>query len=851
MQKRSTDHHSSVQRLRPLFESVQPARPVLLLGAGASFRAGIPLAEDATKRIVREACAQKLFGTNNVAKVKLGDIMRFLSEQSWFIPGQDRLAENFPLAVEHLLVPREYRKNFFSRELRPVNGLSDGYRALARLAQRGLWRTALTTNFDACLVDAIGELTPHIHRPIEINKTVADSLSFTMFGRNPQVVYLHGAVESYTDKNTHDEIANLPKILVDDVIKPLLASSPLVVVGYRGAEPSVMQGIFNALLHDTGRFRCGVYWCDLTGRAPHEAVQALQQALGTNFVPLTIDGFDELFVDLDLALKSNDIYAQLSRESQISASQDAPEDECPLLDTSIDELDHDLILATLVTYCEKVGRPAVDRQSMFGLLREQGLATIVNEILIPTLGGFLLFGIDVQNKFPQCCVELTFSGKKRQIIKGNLIHQFHSLIRILGDTEVNQPLRIKTNASSQTKRAYHERSITEMVVNLLVHRDYKNGEHSKINVQEGRLIRFENPGGLPEQLVQELGPDENGQFQPIRSKTHLRNGALADIFYGLGPMDKRGSGLCDAVQLMKEQGGNARYAIYDSNSHFVAELLQARQDAPNVSETAVALNPYGTYITNHLRFKVLPPSISTIELSPGVRPKFQTGEDLLGAPAIDTPIFIIQKERIASFSSAAKILGPTFSGKVSDFGYFSSQPGGHSTLAYLLRVHFVRYLARFSNQGLFVEAGGHRAFFIKVGDETPKIRYNTAKRKGIEREMVKRREVRTDIYHENEGIAFDVVRFDGGWALEIKPFYMFTESDGRTPLPGWRRGRLSTSRMRFDRNQAVRSDLGFWARYLSVESSVVQLCPTQDYDLLLEGAFHEVDVLDITGNEIS
>jgi len=110
--------------------------------------------------------------------------------------------------------------------------------------------------------------------------------------------------------------------------------------------------------------------------------------------------------------------------------------------------------------------------------------------------------------------------------------------------------------------------------------------------------------------------------------------------------------------------------------------------------------------------------------------------------------------------------------------------------------------------------------------------------------MVKRRESKKDVFHENEGFAFDVIRFQGDWAVQIKPFYMFTEADGRTPLPPYRRTKLSTSRMRFDRNQAVVSDLGFWSRYLARGAATVQLCPTGDYDLLMAGAFHEIEIFD-------
>lgn len=835
---RSEPHRRAVRQLASLFEASQSARPVFLLGAGASFRSGVPLADEAVQRIAREVYAKQRLGTNSTARVMPGDVARFLSEQPWFIADPHRRGDNFPLAVRHLLIPREYRREFFSRELRAFNGTSKGYGSLARLAQRGLWRIAMTTNFDGCIVDAVNDLAPHVPRPVEINHTPEDHVAFSLYGRSPQIVYLHGAVDSYTDLNTDVETEDLPTRVVE-LLRQVLTSSPLVVVGYRGGEASVMSGLFQALMQQTGNFRCGVYWCDL-GRAPlHPRVDALKQAIGDNFINLTIEGFDELLVDLDEALGEQDVYHPVKAEpspSPLTANR-------PL---NLNDLDQDLIVAKLAEYCETVARPRVDRTRMWGLLGEIGLVTAgeANE-LVPTAEGLLLFGKDVQSVFPQACVDLTYAGKKRRLIRGNLIQQFNELRLILDDPAVNPELRVKTSASSQKRRAYNARSITEMIVNMLVHRDYSIGEASRIDVEEGQRIRFVNPGGLPEPVLKRLAPNKDGEFAPVRSVTDIRNYSIADVFYGIGPMDKRGSGLCDAQELMLEHGGTARYSVEDRNAYFVAELLQARQQAPGASETAVALHPFGVYVTNHLRFDVLPTAITVVDQTSTPRLSVPAGTDLLGeATAQSTHVFIRQKDRIVSFCRPADLgaRAGTFKGLETD--HFRTQRGGHGTLSHLLREHFVRHLLTFQGDGLFLEGSGHRAYFIKQGDDPVKVRYDGAKRSGIEREMVKRRELRTEIFHENEGFAFDVVRFQGSWAMQIKPFYMFTGPDGRTPLPPFRRTRLSTSRMRFDRNQAVVSDLGFWSRYLARGAAAVQLCPTGAYDLLLAGAFHEIEIAD-------
>ena len=75
----------------------------------------------------------------------------------------------------------------------------------------------------------------------EVNRGPDDFREFVIFNR-AQIVWLHGKAEQYTDKNLAEEVANLDQKLVG-VLLPLLQSTPLIVVGYRGAEPSIMTSL--------------------------------------------------------------------------------------------------------------------------------------------------------------------------------------------------------------------------------------------------------------------------------------------------------------------------------------------------------------------------------------------------------------------------------------------------------------------------------------------------------------------------------------------------------------------------------------------------------------------------------
>ena len=127
-------HDESVHVLTSILRADCDARPVLLLGAGASFSSGVPLAAECVRRIGRRVFAERVKGRAIVPEqVKLSEWFPWLQHHSWFVPGEDRLADNFPLIVEHLLVPREYRKQVFLELLQPSSGIGPGYKALSEL----------------------------------------------------------------------------------------------------------------------------------------------------------------------------------------------------------------------------------------------------------------------------------------------------------------------------------------------------------------------------------------------------------------------------------------------------------------------------------------------------------------------------------------------------------------------------------------------------------------------------------------------------------------------------------------------------------------------------------------------
>jgi hypothetical protein len=203
-------------------------------------------------------------------------------------------ADLYPEAIDNLLGVKADRRQFFEKLINPHVPPSKGYVALTQILHQGWISTVLTTNFDQCL-DRAAILHNRPHRLVSIS-TPADYVMFNSAPQDPQVIFLHGSVKHYTDKNLTAEVQSLDSDLVERV-KPLLRDHPVIVVGYRGTEASVMNDLFLSQA-EAGGFLHGIYWCVLDsgdGVPLAPLVAQLASTIGTNFQLVPIAGFDELF----------------------------------------------------------------------------------------------------------------------------------------------------------------------------------------------------------------------------------------------------------------------------------------------------------------------------------------------------------------------------------------------------------------------------------------------------------------------------------------------------------------------------------------------------------------------------
>ncbi|MGE3993603.1 hypothetical protein, partial [Pseudorhodoplanes sp.] len=233
---------------------------------------------------------------------------------------------------------------------------------------------------------------------------------------------------------------------------------------------------------------------------------------------------------------------------------------------SVDDLDMDLALSVMYEYCEKLKRAPVTRETLPTLMREQGLLVAESERDGITAGAVLLFGKAPQEIFSHAVVSVTEDGKKREIYDGNLITQHRKLLEKIESVDVNPLLKVKKRRQHSERTAYPPRALVELLVNMLVHRDYEIAEPATIDIRQGAEIIFSNPGGLTHKLKGRIRVATDGRFTLSESLTDQRNPSVCDIFFGISAMERAGTGLMDVNQLMMESGGAS--AFYDiPNKH--------------------------------------------------------------------------------------------------------------------------------------------------------------------------------------------------------------------------------------------------------------------------------------------
>jgi cytochrome c-type biogenesis protein CcmH/NrfG len=209
----------------------------ILLGAGCSKSAGIPLAGE----IVQEIRAE-----DDPLLEGIGAPPQGVSEYAFLMSKLGTPKER----AEHI---KEYVDRAKDKQGRVR--INWTHLLLATMVEHEYIYHILTTNFDPLIVDALAIMGQPI-RTFDLN-TTGNYYPGTL--DTASIIYLHGQVHSLFLANTKDEMQKIGK-LYQPVLQEAIQDSYLIVLGYSGDCDPVLD-----LLKDLPKFPRGLWWSNYSG----------------------------------------------------------------------------------------------------------------------------------------------------------------------------------------------------------------------------------------------------------------------------------------------------------------------------------------------------------------------------------------------------------------------------------------------------------------------------------------------------------------------------------------------------------------------------------------------------------
>ncbi|UTJ07426.1 TPR end-of-group domain-containing protein [Arcobacter roscoffensis] len=279
------NQNNLVRILKDNHKNKSDTRFVFLLGAGASVQSEIPSA-------------------SKLAKEWIEEIKEDLKEEFESWKKENKIDEKNP-ASKYTEI---FRKRF---EYNPQNGYetlqkimenkqpSIGYTILSQILENTNHNFVITTNFDSLIEDALFLFTSK--RPLVCgHESLANFVQLN--STRPTIIKAHRDIllDPY---NSPDNTCELEQPL-EQALKPILANSPLIIIGYGGNDKSIMNFLKNST-------RKEIYWClKNTENIP----QNIKEVLKGNDKIVKIEGFDELMVSLQKNVYSFESIESLSKD---------------------------------------------------------------------------------------------------------------------------------------------------------------------------------------------------------------------------------------------------------------------------------------------------------------------------------------------------------------------------------------------------------------------------------------------------------------------------------------------------------------------------------------------------------
>jgi NAD-dependent SIR2 family protein deacetylase len=209
-------------------------RFAVLLGAGASFSAGVPLAEEMVIEL-KGRIFERETGNDSAPQE---EIEKWVKQQNWYtsIPKEELEDKEYNEVFEQYSNNRPDRQAYVAECVARATSPNWTHIYLANLVKGGCIQTILTTNFDGLAFKALfqqGQEVVTCHHPDH-----AKGVSFS--GNNPLIVHLHGHYLHYDIKNTEKEVGDLSQEF-RELFKNVVRENGLIIIGYKGRKEYVTE----------------------------------------------------------------------------------------------------------------------------------------------------------------------------------------------------------------------------------------------------------------------------------------------------------------------------------------------------------------------------------------------------------------------------------------------------------------------------------------------------------------------------------------------------------------------------------------------------------------------------------
>ena len=193
----------------------------------------------------------------------------------------------------------------------------------------------------------------------------------------------------------------------------------------------------------------------------------------------------------------------------------------------------------------------------------------------PTLAAYLMF------KKYDCVLTTIELGRFQDPItikdtarsKSDVFAQVDEVLNFV-QKHINLEVIITGNPYNTQKWQYPLEALREIVLNMIIHRDYRSSYDSIVKVYNDK-IEFYNPGGLPDSISIEDLLSNNYESKP-------RNKKIAETFKDIGLIEKYGSGIKRIMDYFKEE--NLPTPIFETSVDSFKVTVFCKTTGENVGE---------------------------------------------------------------------------------------------------------------------------------------------------------------------------------------------------------------------------------------------------------------------------